>query len=188
MEKNLPNELICEILSLVFRISDEMFQDVSGISPFSRPDHIPTSTVLCVCKRWMNVATPFLYNVVILRSSAQAKALRRTLRRNKHYGAYIKKFRTEGCYGAAMRAIIYSAPNICDLCLLLDMRASGDVTGLDSSLASINPSRLVVQLRPQDSTTGHSESPLKNVLPKLTACFKSWTNMVSRLYYIIWCS
>jgi hypothetical protein len=44
----------------------------------------------------MNVATPLLYRVVILRSKAQAYALERILRKYKEFGIHIKKLRVEG--------------------------------------------------------------------------------------------
>jgi len=173
---NLPNELLREILLHVFDVPNEMFRDVSGISPFWRPSHVSTSFILGVCKRWMNVATPLLYHVVILRSKAQVYALERTLRKKKWLGSYIKSLRVEGGYGAAMRTIITSAPNIVQLCLSLSIRSSDSVKGLCSSLSLINPSCLVIPAAPE----ARSNAPLMRLLTKLNVCFRSWTNLVSQ--------
>jgi hypothetical protein len=184
MTNNLPIELIREILFLVLDVPDDMLRDVSSTSPFWRPSHLSTSSHLLVCQRWMKVATPFLYRVVILRSTAQAHALARTLRKRKELGAHLKKLRVEGGYGAAMRTVITSAPNITDLCIYLDIRSSDSVKGLCSSLSLINP-RCVVLLECRER---RSNAPLKELITELHSCFETWTNMVScTLYPFIKC-
>jgi hypothetical protein len=173
---NLPNELIREVLFPVFDVPNEMFRDISDTSPFSRPSHISPSSILGVCKRWMDVGAPLLYRVVVLRSTAQACALMHTLCKHKELGVHIKKLRIEGGYGPAMRVIIYAAPTVTDLCISLDIRSSDDVNGLCSSLASINPCCVVV-LAPIGSRTN---APLEALITILSACLGSWTNMVSQ--------
>jgi hypothetical protein len=178
MVNNLPNELIREILLRVLDVPDEMFRDVSWTSnsPFSRPSHLSTSSVLAVCKTWMNVATPLLYRVVILRLKAQAHALGRILRKHKEFGIHIKKLRVEGGCGVSMRTIIASAPNITDLCISLDIRSSDSVKGLCTSLSLFNPHCLVV-LHCEERTN----APFKKLVAKISVCLRTWTNMVSEL-------
>jgi hypothetical protein len=84
----------------------------------------------------------------------------------------------EGGYGAAMRTIITSAPNITDLCISLDIRSSDSVKGLCSSLSFINP-RCVVVL---DAHEARNNAPLKELVTKINSCLKTWTNMISALY------
>jgi hypothetical protein len=62
------------------------------------------------------------------------------------FGIYFKKLRLEGSYGAPVRTIITSVPNITDLCLSLDVQASDsdNVKGLCSSLSLINPRYLIL--------------------------------------------
>jgi len=175
MANKLPNELVCEILSVVLDVPDEMFRDVSFVSPFSRPAHLSSSSVLAVCKRWRNVAIPHLYRVVILRSKAQAYAIARVLRQRTEIGTHIKKLRVEGGYGAAMHRIITCAPNITDLCISMDIRSSDSVKGLCSSLSKINPHCLVVL----DSRQGRTNAPFTVLVTNLSSCLKTWTNLVS---------
>jgi hypothetical protein len=92
----------------------------------------------------MNVATPLLYRVVILRSKAQAYALERILCTYKEFGIHIKKLRVEGGYGVSMHTIITSAPNVTDLCISLNVRSSDSVKRLCTSLSPINPRCVVV--------------------------------------------
>jgi F-box-like len=178
MANNLPNELIREILLPVLDVPNDMLRDLSDTSPFWRPSHISTSSLVAVCKTWMDIATPLLYHVVILRSKAQAYALARTLRKHKELGAHIKKFRVEGAYGASMRTIITEAPNITDLCISFDIRSSDSVKGLCSSLSLINPRCLVVL----DALEERTNTSCKDLAAKITSCLKTWTNMVSELF------
>jgi hypothetical protein len=65
MAENLPDELLSEILSRVIQVPDDMFSQISVVSPFGNPASVSASPVLLVCKAWLRVATPLLYNVVV---------------------------------------------------------------------------------------------------------------------------
>jgi hypothetical protein len=103
-DHSLPDEIISEILSPALKVSDEVFSDTSEVSPFAKYAE-STSAYLLVCKSWLRVSTPLLYNIVILRSKAQAKALSLALAGNKELGQFIKKLRVEGGYGTPMLTI-----------------------------------------------------------------------------------
>jgi hypothetical protein len=139
----LPDEIISEILSPALKVSDEVFSDTSDISPFANYS-ASTSAYLLVCKSWLRVATPLLYNVVILRSKAQAKALGLALSKNAQLGHFIKKLRVEGGYGAPMRIILKSSPNISDLFISLEIYSSDNTSGFCKGLHLINPTRLIL--------------------------------------------
>ena len=176
MANNLPDELIIEILSPVLDVSDDQFRSLSLVSPFSRLVHVPSSVLLCVCKAWSDVATPLLYQTVILRSIAQAYALKRTLQDNPALGLHIRKLRVEGGYGFAMQTIIDSAPHVVDLCLSLDMQLSDSARGLCRSLPSINPSCVVIL----NCLEVKLNKSLLDLVETLSKCFRfHWTNMVS---------
>lgn len=180
MAGKLPPELVTEILSLVLHVPNKMFHDVEPISPFFHCDRQPASSALEVCKTWMKAATPLLYQVVILRSKAQANALERTLRVHKELGVFIKKLRVEGGFGASMRTIIDSSPNIRDLCLSLLLRSSDNVQGLMDSLATLRPTRLSV-LHSWKAPSGNSS--VLNLAGKIRSCIESWCTLV-RKYHI----
>ncbi|KAJ7139220.1 hypothetical protein C8R44DRAFT_764079 [Mycena epipterygia] len=139
----LPDEIISEILSPALKVSDDLFSDTSEVSPFA--DYFPsTSAYLLVCKDWLRVATPLLYNVVVLRSKGQANALEKVLRSNPDFGRFIKKLRVEGGYGMAMHTILQSAPNITDVSLSLSIWSSDGTQGLCKGLPLINPRRVLI--------------------------------------------
>ncbi|KAJ7443900.1 hypothetical protein B0H11DRAFT_2090162 [Mycena galericulata] len=170
----LPDEIISEILCPALRVPEELFADSSDVSPFAK--YTPsTSVYLLVCKDWLRVATPLLYNVVVLRSKAQANALERVLKTNPHFGAFIKKLRIEGGYGKAMHTILKTAPNITDLFLSLLVWSSDNTQGLCKGLPLINPHRVIVV----DPRT-HKPVPNKNrtaLADILFSCFKKWDNL-----------
>ncbi|KAF7335267.1 F-box domain-containing protein [Mycena sanguinolenta] len=143
-DNSLPDEIISEILSPALKVPDELFSDNSDVSPFATNSE-STSAYLLVCKSWLRVATPLLYNVVILRSKAQAKALSLALSQNPDLGRFIKKLRVEGGYGPPMRIILQCAPNITDLFLSFVIYSSDSTSGLCKGLPLINPTRLILR-------------------------------------------
>ncbi|KAJ7920859.1 hypothetical protein B0H13DRAFT_2419578 [Mycena leptocephala] len=74
---------------------------------------------------WFRVSTPLRYNVVILRTTAQAEALVVVLKSNRECRLFIKNLRVEGGFGDAMHTIL-------------------DVPGLSSGLPLISPQRVIV--------------------------------------------
>ncbi|KAJ7057662.1 hypothetical protein C8F01DRAFT_320380 [Mycena amicta] len=143
-DNSLPDELISEILAPALKVADEVFSDTSEVSPFAAYSE-STSAYLVVCKSWLRVATPLLYNVVILRSKDQAKALARALSQNKELGRFIKKLRLEGGYGPAMHTILQCSPNITDLYLTLLIWSPDTTEGLCKGLSLIRPTKLILR-------------------------------------------
>ncbi|KAJ7615728.1 hypothetical protein DFH06DRAFT_1483914 [Mycena polygramma] len=170
----LPDEILSEILSPAFKVSDDLFSDTYDVSPFATPV-ISSSAYLLVCRDWLRVATPLLYNVVILRSRSQANALEKVLQKHKAFGRFIRKLRVEGGYGMAMHTILKSAPNITDIFLSLAIWASDNTQGLCKGLPLIDPHRVILV----DPGVGR---PLKNKnLTALTKvilrCIPKWHNL-----------
>ncbi|KAF8191879.1 hypothetical protein K438DRAFT_1830198 [Mycena galopus ATCC 62051] len=139
----IPDEIVSEILTPLLKHPDKVFSDRSPEKPLLAPGY-SSSTYLLVCKAWLRVSTPLLYNVVILRTTAQAEALQTVLKSNKEFGPIIKKLRVEGGFGNAMKTILKCAPNITDLFLTFLLWGSDNVRGLCSGLALINPRRVIV--------------------------------------------
>ncbi|KAF7359036.1 F-box domain-containing protein [Mycena sanguinolenta] len=165
----LPDEIISEILSPALKVSDELFCDNRDVSPFARNAE-STSAYLVVCKSWLRVATPLLYNIVVLRSKAQAKALSVALSGNKELGQFIKKLRVEGGYGSPIQIILQCSPNISDLFLSLVIYSSDNTSGLCKGLELVNPTRLILQDQPrkplQNKMTSQLVETLIRVIPK----------------------
>ncbi|KAJ6482946.1 hypothetical protein C8R47DRAFT_578728 [Mycena vitilis] len=143
----LPDETLSQILSPALRVSDAAFSALSsnGGSPFMTFSE-SSSALLLVSKAWLRVATPLLYNVVVLRSKAQAQALAVALTRNPDLARFIKKLRVEGAFSEAMSTILRACKDITDLFLSLDLdrRIDDDASGLCRGLFLIDPVRLIV--------------------------------------------
>jgi hypothetical protein len=141
---NLPDEILDNILSSLFYIPNDMFDDLGDVSPFFNPEREPVSALALVCRRWLRICTPRLYEVVVIRSRAQAEALANTLRKLNGLGLFVKKLRIEGGFGSAMKVIISATPNITELYLRLDVYSDDSVNGLCCSLPMIQPERVIV--------------------------------------------
>ncbi|EJD33181.1 hypothetical protein AURDEDRAFT_177738 [Auricularia subglabra TFB-10046 SS5] len=99
MADRLPDETLAAILAESVVVPDASFAaTMADKSPFAEIAH-SSSTILLVCKRWMRVATPLVYETVILRSVAQSRALAEVLKEKPQLGCYVRKFRVEGGVG-----------------------------------------------------------------------------------------
>jgi hypothetical protein len=187
MAAKLPDELVNEVLSPVLSIPDELFAWSGTRSPFSFVSQ-SSSPMLLVCKRWLRVAYALLYHTVVIRSPGQAQALTSSLKSNKSLGRPIKKLRLEGGYATA-RGILSLAPNIADLYLSLMIWSNIGVSGLCSSLSSINPSRVILD---DDSFEAKFNANARQIALKLCECLPSWTNLVSHFnsptYFFLTCT
>ncbi|EJD35471.1 hypothetical protein AURDEDRAFT_188726 [Auricularia subglabra TFB-10046 SS5] len=143
MAHKLADETLAAILAQHLAVPDAAFASTDRRSPFARIE-VSTSALLVVCKRWMRVATPLLYETVILRSTAQAAALAVVLKANKDFGRFIKKLRVEGGFGQGVQKIISASPNITDFCMTLHLWADDNVKGMCAAMPSMNPRRLVI--------------------------------------------
>ncbi|KAG6910391.1 hypothetical protein DXG01_011106 [Tephrocybe rancida] len=173
---DLPDEIIREILFPALRVPDEVFRSMEAISPFSSYSE-STSAYLLVCKSWLRVATPLLYNVVVLRSKAQAQALESALRGNALLGTFIQKLRVEGGLGPSMHGVFRLAPNIAEICLPLHIWSSDNVNGLCRGLPLANPRRLIIF---KDQVERPSNNAVTQKLVNvLCECLRKWDNLSS---------
>lgn len=137
MVHRLANETLHQVFSYHFHVDEDDFTSVAGHSPFAQ-HRMSRSVVLLVCKRWLRVATPPLYRVVILRSTAQARSLSTTLRLHDGLGEHVRKLRVEGGYGAAMERILLATPNIADLALVGQVYSTDNTKSLCKMLPTLD--------------------------------------------------
>ncbi|KAJ7073979.1 hypothetical protein C8F01DRAFT_1010158 [Mycena amicta] len=138
MANNTPDEILTEILRPLLKHSDAAFCDTSE-KPLLAVRRFKVSSYLLVNKAWLRASTPLLYNVVILRTTAQATALESVLKRYPDIGNYILKLRVEGGFGTAMHTILKCARRLRELFISLVFPASDNVKGLCSGLPLVNP-------------------------------------------------
>ncbi|KAJ7938341.1 hypothetical protein B0H13DRAFT_1139374 [Mycena leptocephala] len=184
MANHIPDEIISEILSPALRVSDAAFSTLSasGASPFMTFSE-SSSAFLVVAKAWLRVATPLLYNVVVIRSKAQAQALAAALKANPALGRFIKKLRVEGGFAISMLKILQTSPNITDLFLSLEIPQPDNACGLHRGLHLINPVRVIIDTgRPW---TGR-HYPHRNSLLRSRNVFQSGRNWypISSFFFV----
>ncbi|KAG5637118.1 hypothetical protein H0H81_005711 [Sphagnurus paluster] len=173
---HLPDEILKEILSPALKIPDKDFCSTSSVSPFLRFS-TSTSAYLVVSKSWLRVATPLLYNVVVLRSTAQAKALAQALSGNKLLGTFIKKLRVEGGFGVSMFKTLMSAKNITHLWLTLKLVTGDSVAGLCRGLPHIKPTHVILHDNYTPGLFGvvtGDNAPTRKLLEVLEVCIRIW--------------
>ncbi|KAF9447829.1 hypothetical protein P691DRAFT_775853 [Macrolepiota fuliginosa MF-IS2] len=187
----LPDELLKEILTPALQISDKSFSSTGRQSPFAKYER-STSAYLLVCKDWLRVGTPLLYNVVVLRSKPQIQALARALKLMPNLGNFIKKLRIECSYSAYLLKVMRAAGNLTDLCLSFEIYAQDNVSGLCKGLTSIQPRRVILY-DPISSSRGiiinrhvlQLGEALVNMIPKWTYLktfvLPSWHYFLSEL-------
>lgn len=179
----LPDELVKQILLPIFLVPESKFFDTGEISPFSTPSP-SCSTYLLVCKQWLRVATPLLYNCVIIRSKAQAQALERVLLSNPAFGKQTKKLRVEGGFGMHMNCILKCAYNVEDLVLSLMITSADTVSGLKKSLPRLKGVKRLGLLGYSGYTALPSNRAAVNLAATIAECVQqTWSSMASRCVY-----
>ncbi|KAJ7483996.1 hypothetical protein B0H11DRAFT_2019845 [Mycena galericulata] len=180
-EVHLPDEILSEILAPALRVPEDAFSSTAEPSPFASSSE-SSSAFLLVSKSWLRVSTPLLYHVVVLRSKAQAGALRTALSRNPDLGRFIKKLRVEGGFGKHMHDILKAAPNITDIFLSLKIYSSDSTPGLVSGLPLINPTRLIVF----DSTRARNvlrNKAVDNLMRAIETCVvEKWADLTTIVF------
>jgi len=142
MAEKLPVELLQTILDQALYVLDEDFEDVSPVSPFSRATSSSVD-ILQVCTRWNMVGLPLLYKTVIIRSSAQARALGTTLVRHASLGRLVRMFRLEASYESFTPAVLANITNVIHVALPLDREDSTPhPTDIEFILEQWRPPRL----------------------------------------------
>ncbi|KAJ7627143.1 hypothetical protein FB45DRAFT_1082308 [Roridomyces roridus] len=176
MAPHFPDEIISEILTPALCVPDKQFADTSTDKSVFATCTESTSSILLVCKAWLRVATPLLYNVVVLRSTAQAKALHLTLKKHPELGSFIRKLRVEGGFGSSMHGILQRAPKITDIFISLNLHGSESPSGLVSGLPLINPRRLIIGDNP-DRTLQNKQ--VRQVVATLESLAEQWSNLTT---------
>jgi hypothetical protein len=171
MADQLADELLQMILSPSLNIEEGRFSSQSSTT-FGSNDLVSSSSVLLVCKKWLRVATPLLYEVIVLRSTPQAQALAHSFKQNPGFALHVKRVRLEGAYGC-LWDIFKHCSNLHTILFTLDIYSSSIVTGLCRSLPVINPTRVILR-----DSCGTVNANVKKVLNTLCESIPQWTHLV----------
>jgi hypothetical protein len=147
MPSQLPPEIIHRILSYpgVCTVSDRVFVDTSFDSNQETHDRLLGTSFLLVCKTWLQVGTPLVYETVILGSPRHSRALLATLQRDPSLGLLVRKLRLHGRLGSVIEPIIQACPRITDLYLSLRALRKNNIDSFRAILPLVRPLRVIIQ-------------------------------------------
>ncbi|EJD32978.1 hypothetical protein AURDEDRAFT_177931 [Auricularia subglabra TFB-10046 SS5] len=169
----LADETLSAFLADSLAVPETSFASTTS-SPFANIAR-SSSTILLVCKRWLRVATPLLYETVIIRTAAQSSALAAVLKKHPEFGRHVRKVRVEGGVGASICKLFKAAPHITDLCLTLDLYASDNAAHMYKFLsASVAPRRLVLCSR---MNALNRNKLMTAAINGLVTCLSQWTSL-----------
>ncbi len=174
----LPDEILKEILSPALQISDYAFKSTAGRSPFAEYER-STSAYLLVCKDWLRVSTPLLYNIVILRSKAQIQALAWALKSTPGLGVFIKKLRVECGYDSSLLRVFQTGSNnLTDLCLSLEIYSQDNVSGICKGLTLVQPRRMIIYDPAQHASARLFNQKTVQLVETVIGLIPTWMNLV----------
>ena len=143
---SLADELIRLIMEPVFIVSENYFAANGPFSPFATVSQ-STGEFLRVCKQWMRITTPLLYETVVIRSRAQAYSLNLALSRCPDFGRFTRRLRLEGVYGDFLTPDIYETmPNVKQLCFTETISQKDNINGLQRAFKLFDVERVVLTL------------------------------------------
>lgn len=151
----IPEELLREIFLYILGWNDKNFcffpdhgcpRWMTSLDSRQYPPGSRTN-VLLVCKKWMRIATPVLYEKVHLWNPRGTKAVAQLVKSNPDVGRAIRYLRLEGGMGRDLYTIVKNAPNIHTLWITPHVRASEGIVGLRKSLALLQPRKLCLLIR-----------------------------------------
>lgn len=186
----LPEELLRDILSYSISVDEEKFCafSLSGYldwkftkyqAPLCRDAQKTRSRValLLVCKQWLRIATPLLYEKVIVRDAAQTKAVADVLKANPAVGRAVKYLRLEGGMGKDLQTVAQYAPNIHTLWMSPHIRSSESITGLKKVIAQLQPRTAYVLIRGWSGQTNKTAVEVERLVIPCIA--REWASLVS---------
>lgn len=98
----------------------------------------PCSAALLVCKRWLRIGTPLLYESVKISCLGDTKAVLEAVRANKDIAKFIRRLRLEGGYGKALGELSKYLHNVEHLFFSPDAKCRESITGLHIAFPKFN--------------------------------------------------
>ncbi|KAF7795284.1 hypothetical protein EIP86_006438 [Pleurotus ostreatoroseus] len=189
---NLPEEILREILYYNLYLPFKTFASVAfsarrngqmtlfetmSKTQRSRGKLVATSPVnfLLVCKQWLRISTPLLYEGIVITESRQLVALADALRQTPQLGRHIRRLNVLGGYGKEFLDVITHSPNLHTLGLTMDINSSASMKGLVAALPQANPKCFILSTiyYPQNKNVSLAQDTLELAIPQ-------WTSLVRR--------
>ena len=147
-----PQEILEDIFKKILFISDEDFSSRVCDSPFGRsPTH--SSDILMVCKTWLRIATPLLYECVVLRTRAQAEAFYNAVKDKKTGDVLIssvRRIRLEDHFGLSTKQVFKSLPNLSELFITTPAARDETIKSSFPGFRHVNPKRVILDMTEEE--------------------------------------
>lgn len=171
-----PEELLREIFRNLLHVPVDAY--------FSQTDRFYTefpvyesnlTSLLLVCKKWLRIATPLLYESIGIGTEAQMGRLAYTLRSNPTLGLIIRNLRLDGGFGKHLYTVAKCAPHIQTLSVRVHPDDRGANVGYLHALPCMKPTMLYVHGLLCD---GHSKK--QRIMVEATfLAIRAWLPLVS---------
>jgi hypothetical protein len=180
MFSRLPLEIVHRILAQpgICTVSDDAFTDSRPALNSAQAKRNLGAAYLLVCKTWLRVGTPLVYETIVLNSAAQAGDFRTSLINTPLLGSRVRKLRIHRCFEGDLREILPSCPQITDLYISFGTYPDDQVNGLGISLEVIRPTRVIVQ-DPFHASMSYFHEPLGRLYSAIYDSIHTWRTLVS---------
>ena len=180
--QKLPEELLREILSYAFYLSPESFcgsrsrwHSLARPSAFDKRQQ-PRRTcqdLLLVCKRWLRITTPLLYESLAIRTPAHAAATAALLKATPLLGRAVRQLKIFGGYGKDMSAIANACPNVETLYVYVSVKSNESIVGIKKALVAFSPAQLYLENR-----RAYRNKKVDELHKLIDTQFEKWTRLV----------
>lgn len=175
---NVPDTLRI-VLEYTLQIPPEVFDGPLPIT--ARSSFWFRGSPLLVCKQWLDVGTPMLYESAVLRTNLQVNSLAATLQRYGQRGRRLRRLRIEGGYNGELPQILQTTEGLSVLYLGFDDTVQHDPKFNQRyiDLTKANPRRLFLDFPPTLLRDGSPNSLVLRILKEsVIQVFPSWRGVV----------
>lgn len=155
----LPEERVQDILSYLLCVPHAVFNKPGRWR--SQPAH----QVLEVCRLWLRVGTPLLYECLVLTKTKHTASVAELFRAHPHVGTAVRCLKLQGAFGQELREVVQFIPQRLEsLYIYMYMHDPRDVyDGYFMALPALKPETLYLQGRLGHAPVGMTEKIDKTI-------------------------
>lgn len=201
-----PEELLSEILAYALYLPSDFFlvfsgclrwdvagsQNLAGVHS-ALPDvdtRIQRTAVLLVCKQWLRIGSPLLYESLKLKTSKDVEAVHGLLSVNPALGRAIRRLRIESMYMQGLDKVVQYMPSVHTVFIsvqkLETSPEASTVSSFVTAMQELNPTRAFLWKQHVGWTT--RRLPIEELDRALGASLSRWTRLVRSVFLTHWLS
>ena len=171
-----PEEILRDILKYSTSVSlVDIFMKLN--TRVMDPPSSARAGLLLVCKRWLRVGTPLVYETVVLDCEDKIRKLARTLRHNPILGSMVRNLRVDGGYGLPFWMVAKLFSKVCVFAINIKTLSKSYNSGLSRALQHFDPTELYVHGFGEKDKTKKSKANSKYIIDAISG----WKSLVSCL-------